>query len=102
MDLSDSYALPGNLSVDGSRLESWPSFVAHTFHPEEVNCTVRYDYSTNEMALFAWHHMGPEEEFLTDFQRIFSLTKSNSPPPEVLRVAIPWGRYSTLELLNSL
>ena len=80
-DLSNSYALPGNLSVDGSRLESWPSFVAHTFHPDEVNCAIRYDYSTNETALLAWHPMGPEEEFLTDFQRSFFTDKLKLPPP---------------------
>ena len=71
-DLSGPYALPGKLSVHGSRMESWPPFVAHTFRPEEVNSTIRINYGANEMALFAWSHMGPEEEFLTDFQRVFN------------------------------
>ena len=75
VDRADSYELPGHLSVDGSMLDSWPPFVAHTFDPREVNCSIRYDYSSNEMALFSWTQMTPGDEFLTDFQSGFFVDK---------------------------
>ena len=88
-DLPDSYELPGHLSVDGSLLDSWPPFVAHTFDPREVNCTIRYDYSSNEMALFSWTQISPGEELLTDFQRGFFVGKLCQLDLATLRRAIP-------------
>ena len=99
-DLSDSYELPGHLSVDGSLLDSWPPFVVHTFDPREVNCTIRFDYTSNEMALFSRAQMTPGEEFLTDFRRGFLVDRLRLLDVNTLPTAIAWGNYSILEIFT--